>query len=395
MAKKTREEAHFTIKGIDKLPAKGNMNYLYYLKDFRLDVLYKFLPNGAYEGIPLGSPASTGLEALDEGNGIGWRLIGRDPLNYGNVGLNATDFSFSTTPTNTLGATGDRAFTIGSNTLASGVNAFSGGSDNSALNKDEFAIGRKGTVAIVPAEIPSSLERLFNVGNGSFSASDAFSVYYGGEILAPSLTIAKLTAADDKCLVTKEYMVSSIPAPAFGTLQQVLDTGNTAAFSGSSTLSFDLPGGSLAFDIFDGVNSPNPGTFLGLNYSNAEVSIYDNNNYSGLFLPSPTTSPEVKFNSATLDIEPSTIDNHIYRVPANTGTAATHYLATHVDGIAADSTGNVVTQATYTVATLPAGTVGDKAIVTDALAPAYLVITVGGGAVTCPVFYDGTNWVSN
>lgn len=48
----------------------------------------------------------------------------------------------------------------------------------------------------------------------------------------------------------------------------------------------------------------------------------------------------------------------------------------------------------YTVATLPAGTVGDTAYVTDAMAPAFLTTLVGGGAVTSPAFYDNTNWVA-
>ena len=47
----------------------------------------------------------------------------------------------------------------------------------------------------------------------------------------------------------------------------------------------------------------------------------------------------------------------------------------------------------YTVATLPTGTVGDRAYVTDALTPAFLVLVTGGGAVTTPVFHNGTNWV--
>lgn len=47
----------------------------------------------------------------------------------------------------------------------------------------------------------------------------------------------------------------------------------------------------------------------------------------------------------------------------------------------------------YTVATLPAGTQGDTAFVTDALAPAFLAVIVGGGAVITPVFYNGTNWI--
>lgn len=48
----------------------------------------------------------------------------------------------------------------------------------------------------------------------------------------------------------------------------------------------------------------------------------------------------------------------------------------------------------YTVATLPAGTVGMTAYVTDATAPTYLGTLTGGGTVKCPVFYDGTAWKS-
>lgn len=47
----------------------------------------------------------------------------------------------------------------------------------------------------------------------------------------------------------------------------------------------------------------------------------------------------------------------------------------------------------YTVATLPVGTQGDTAFVTDALAPTFLATVVGGGAVVTPVFYNGTNWI--
>lgn len=48
----------------------------------------------------------------------------------------------------------------------------------------------------------------------------------------------------------------------------------------------------------------------------------------------------------------------------------------------------------YTVATLPAGTLGMRAYVTDATAPTYLGALTGGGTVKCPVFYNGTAWVS-
>ena len=48
----------------------------------------------------------------------------------------------------------------------------------------------------------------------------------------------------------------------------------------------------------------------------------------------------------------------------------------------------------FTVATLPTGVIGMRAYVTDALTPTYLGVVVGGGAVTCPVFFNGTNWIT-
>ncbi len=54
----------------------------------------------------------------------------------------------------------------------------------------------------------------------------------------------------------------------------------------------------------------------------------------------------------------------------------------------------VTTLAAYTVATLPAGVIGDTAYVTDATNPSYLGTLTGGGAVKTPVFYNGTAWVS-
>tara|TARA_R110002074_G_scaffold141634_2_gene288070 strand:+ start:299 stop:2140 length:1842 start_codon:yes stop_codon:yes gene_type:complete len=49
----------------------------------------------------------------------------------------------------------------------------------------------------------------------------------------------------------------------------------------------------------------------------------------------------------------------------------------------------------YTVATLPASPpAGAKAFVTDATAPTYLGALTGGGTVRCPVFFNGTSWVS-
>jgi hypothetical protein len=47
---------------------------------------------------------------------------------------------------------------------------------------------------------------------------------------------------------------------------------------------------------------------------------------------------------------------------------------------------------TSTVAALPAGVAGQKAFVTNALAPAFGAAVAGGGAVGVPVYHDGVNW---
>jgi len=79
--------------------------------------------------------AGTGLEAIDEGNGIGWRLIGKPAANYGNIGLNAIDLSESAGASVVFGATGDlSAIGGGSNNEASGAQStIGGGTANTAL----------------------------------------------------------------------------------------------------------------------------------------------------------------------------------------------------------------------------------------------------------------------
>ena len=49
----------------------------------------------------------------------------------------------------------------------------------------------------------------------------------------------------------------------------------------------------------------------------------------------------------------------------------------------------------YTVAGLPTGTTGMKAFVSNALTPTFGSAVVGGGAITIPVFYNGTVWIVN
>ena len=94
-------------------------------------------------------------------------------------------------------------------------------------------------------------------------------------------------------------------------------------------------------------------------------------------------------NTITTDINPGRL---IFR------TTPVGVAATPTESFRINETQNVVFSTPcrlkgYTVATLPAGTQGDKAFVTDALAPAWGAAVAGGGAVVVEVFYNGAAWV--
>ena len=96
--------------------------------------------------------SSTGLEAINEGNGVGWRLIGKTAANYGNIGFAATDFSQSTSASATKGATGYVSTAFGYNTTSSGFasvvwgrNSVSSGAFSTAWGDTTQATGSNAT----------------------------------------------------------------------------------------------------------------------------------------------------------------------------------------------------------------------------------------------------------
>ena len=100
--------------------------------------------------------------------------------------------------------------------------------------------------------------------------------------------------------------------------------------------------------------------------------------------------------------------NTIYTPASTTGWSATDRLfgigngtavGARSDALTVLKNGNTIINGTiktagYTVATLPTGVLGMIAYVTDATAPTYLGTLTGGGSIKCPVFYNGTSWVS-
>ncbi|WP_298239167.1 tail fiber domain-containing protein [uncultured Algibacter sp.] len=172
-----------------------------------------------------GSGASTGLEAINEGNGIGWRLLGRDPVNYGNIGSNAIDLSDGFVASSVYGATGGSSFALGRRNTASNLFSFVGGFDSRAIGYTSFSYGYStmadayksiafGNRNIGGGNSDSWIETdpLFEIGNGTSSIrSNALTILKNGTIKAPSFDIAEIT--DNKALITKEYLEANISIP--------------------------------------------------------------------------------------------------------------------------------------------------------------------------------------
>jgi hypothetical protein len=111
------------------------------------------------------------------------------------------------------------------------------------------------------------------------------------------------------------------------------------------------------------------------------------------FITSGLTSSDILFN--TVDV--GSAGSALYDTTFKGGTSGSRLLGNRKPGGSVDrylqDTNTGITRA-YTVATLPAGSRGDTALVTDATAPSYLGTLTGGGSVVTPVFFDGTSWRS-
>jgi hypothetical protein len=88
-----------------------------------------------------------GMEIIDEGNGPGYRLAGRNAANYGNINFDAVDFSGSDTASTTLGATGIGSVAFGYENTASGFGAVVFGEYSTASGTNAFMNAQSGTAS--------------------------------------------------------------------------------------------------------------------------------------------------------------------------------------------------------------------------------------------------------
>jgi hypothetical protein len=213
-------------------------------RNIEVDYWYKNL------GPVPGSTAIDNVAALvvvTEAGKTGFRLATSDPLNFGNIGADAVDFSYSDTPSSTFGATGESSFAMGTDVVASGfgaialghnlnnsaiegfstgINSANAGYANSTFGTGQQVASMNTTVVGQAANIVNTqildfnatpTKPLFVVGNGTIqnadedytvlTRSDAFVVRQNGSAEVPSLTTSLINAdTTGKIVVTKEWV---------------------------------------------------------------------------------------------------------------------------------------------------------------------------------------------
>ncbi|GGH24614.1 hypothetical protein FAZ19_16305 [Sphingobacterium alkalisoli] len=115
--------------------------------------------------------AQSVIEALNEGNGIGYRLRSSNPAYFGDIGLGAIDFSRSVAVSNTYGATGISSFAAGYNSTASGTSSVALGENNISSGQGSVSTGISNSATSSGSA---------NIGGQGNSATHLRSVTVGG-----------------------------------------------------------------------------------------------------------------------------------------------------------------------------------------------------------------------
>lgn len=152
---------------------------------------------GSFSIVEIGAYPSE-LEKVQDDLKTGWRLLGADADNYGPIGQDAVDLSFSLDPSITQGATGDNAVAINSHTTAEGNFSFASGYYTTAINDWQTVQGKW--------NVGTSINTIHETGIGTsaIDLKNAFEIYTDGKLIAPELTLALIDT--DRSLTTKEYV---------------------------------------------------------------------------------------------------------------------------------------------------------------------------------------------
>tara|TARA_R110000803_G_scaffold78075_5_gene143154 strand:+ start:251 stop:2545 length:2295 start_codon:yes stop_codon:yes gene_type:complete len=401
--------------------------------------------------------SATGFEAISEGGNNGFRLIGQDAANHGNIGNSSVSAIVSTLASSVIGVTGNNSFGIGNNSempfndsimvaqvdndLTGVTNTFSSGNFiagaihifgnniyQSYINGQDNQIG-------TPAATLGTASYFSNVMSGreNVHLNGVYAGTVGGALINNGaysfvVGIANIDPANTTATNNTNSWLGTTGQDRFTV---GVGNWNIAAMTGTRRNGLRVEGDGkiwLETGYGDGTHTGTAAYHLGITaagqitaeaLSAGFVTLDTTQTITALKTFNPAsgnaiTAQKTVFITTTVGnalVVNGASGGHVFEV-ANTSTtgitlrvnstttngatgAGINVNMSHADGVALHITAGTVQFATYTVATLPTGVEGDMAYVTDATAPTYLGALTGGGAVSCPVYKNATIWVSN
>ena len=168
-----------------------------------------------------------GLEAITEGGSTGWRLVGRNPDFFGDLGPDAVDLSQSDSNAAEFGALGSNAVALGFRTRAESF-SIAGGFDTTASGLASIALGNESTASGLSAVAIGSSA----TAQGDGAVSLGIQTFAGGEL---SLAMGNVSLATGNQSIT---LGSNVNAPSFAEI--ALGTYNsTTGYVPASTTNFN------------------------------------------------------------------------------------------------------------------------------------------------------------
>jgi hypothetical protein len=232
-----------------------------------------------------------------------------------------------------------------------------------------------------------------------FTTSVTSPIHYGGST-ASSTLILRSTSGVGTSDSIQFYTGNNSFAGSF-TSGGSLGISGTGADTTALNILKDITGATQAYGIFQqGVIQSGVTSFAAVHYSSASTvaasfTLPTLANYSAAFNTKGAGSVITNhygFQAGALMVLSAATNTHGFHGDLN---AAAGVYNCYMAGTATNYfAGPCVLSAGFTVAGLPAGVIGMKAFVTDATAPTFLGTLTGGGAVKCPVFYNGSAWVA-
>ena len=207
-----------------------------------------------------------GLESITEGGSTGWRLVGRNPDFYGDIGSGAVDLSQSDSNATEYGAIGSNAVALGFRTRAESF-AIAGGFDTTASGLASIAFGNESTASGLSAiAIGSSA-----TAEGEGAVSLGLQTFASGE---RSMAMGNVSSATGNQSIT---LGSNVNARSFAEIA-LGNYNSTAGYTPASTTNFNASDRLLVIGNGTASNTRSNALIL---YKNAALQVGQGSEASG------------------------------------------------------------------------------------------------------------------